>query len=584
MSRISNEQIIEIRNSINIVDVVSEYVPLVQKGKNYFGVCPFHDDHNPSMSVSPEKQIYTCFVCGATGNVFTFLMEYEHISFMEAVKKIADKLHINIDIGQPIKKNNSMIDKYYDMYDLSMKYYQNNIKTTSGKDAINYLNSRNINDEIIKEFGIGISLTGDKIYQMLKANKFDDKSILESGLCNVSDNGIYDVFSKRIMFPLWDMDGKVIAFSGRIYNTLDTSKYVNSKESPIFKKGHLLYNYHRVREFVRKEGYIIIVEGFMDVIALYKVGIKNVIATMGTAITNDQAHLIKKLSSNVVLMFDGDKAGNKATIACSEELIKLDVVSKIVRLEDNLDPDEYINEYGVDRLKEHINNPISLIDYKMLIYKDGKNLNNSEDISNYINEVIKEINLVNDKIVKEVAIQKLSRETGVSTETLDSLIQKESKTNQKPVIIKKPEVKIKDRYRESYERLLFYMLRHKEVIRIVDESDVFIPDKEYRYLACEIISYYNKYHNIEIADFITYLEDKKELTNTLNKIMILQLPEEYLREEIDDYIKVLNEYTIDMEIKRLEGLLKTSISDIDKAEIVNKIIELKKGVDIDGNN
>jgi DNA primase len=583
MPRISNEQIIEIRNSVNIVDVISEYVPLVQKGKNYFGVCPFHDDHNPSMSVSNEKQIYTCFVCGATGNVFTFLMEYEHITFMEAVKKIVDKLNINIDIGNNYKKNETHLDKYYDMYALAMKFYQNNLKTSNGAEARDYLKKRGINEDIIKEFGIGLSLVGDKIYKMLKANNYEDKAILDSGLCNANDRGCYDVFNHRIMFPLWNIEGKTIAFSGRIYNTQDSSKYINSKESPIFKKGHLLYNYHRIKEEVRKTGQVIIVEGFMDVIALYKVGIKNVIATMGTAITSDQAHLIKRLSSNVMLMFDGDKAGNKATIACSEELLKLGVVPKIIRLEDDLDPDEYINEYGLDRLKEHLENPISLIDYKMIIYKNGKNLHNSEDVSNYINEVIKELNLVKDNIVREITIQKLNKETGVSIETLSSLINKGEKQSKELIPNnKKKEIKLQNRYQESYERLLFYMLRHKEVIRLFDESDVFIPAQEYRYLACEIVSFYNKYQSIDIADFMAYLEDKKELLNTLSKIMFLPLPEDYVREEIDDYIKVLNEYTVDLEIKRLEELMKNTTSVIDKANIVNKIIQLKKGVDING--
>jgi DNA primase len=585
MSRISNEQIIEIRNSVNIVDVISEYIPLVQKGKNYFCICPFHDDHNPSMSIDPTKQIYKCFVCGAGGNVFTFLMEYEHITFMEAVKKIADKVHINIDIGTSYNKKNNQLDKFYEMYDLALKFYRNNLKTSSGNEARDYLKNRGITEEIIKEFDIGLSLIGDKIYKMLSSSGFNDKDIIKSGLCNVNDKGYYDTFSRRIMFPLWDIDGKPIAFSGRIYNTIDSSKYVNSKESPIFIKGHLLYNYHRAKESIRKNGQVIIVEGFMDVIALYKVGIKNVIAAMGTAITSEQAHLIKRLSSNVILMFDGDAAGNKATIACSEELIKLGIVPRIVRLEDNLDPDEYINTYGLDKLNDHLDNPISLIDYKMTIYKSGKNLHNSEDISNYINEVIKEVNLVKDKIVAEVAIQKLSKETGVSTETITSLLAKEEKANIKevPKVIKK-EIKIPNKYQEAYERLLFYMLRHKEVIRLVDESDVFIPSQEYRYLFCEIISFYKKYETISIADFITYLEDKKELLDTLNKVMYLPLPEDYIREEIDDYIKVLNDYTITLEIKRLEEIFKNTNSEIDKANIANQIIELKKGVDTNGNN
>ncbi len=575
MSRISDEKILEIRNSVNIVDIVSEYLPLVQKGKNYFGVCPFHDDHNPSMSVTQDKQMFKCFVCGVGGNVFTFLMEYEHISFLEAVKKIADKVNIQLDIGPITKKSVSLLSKYYEMYDLSMKYYQNNLKTASGKDALKYLQDRGINEEIIKEFGIGISYKGDKLYKMLKASKHDDKGIEESGLCNYNDKGYYDVFSNRIMFPLFDIDGKVVAFSGRIYNTTDSSKYVNSKESPIFKKGQMIYNYHRVREFVRKSGQVIVVEGFMDVIALYKVGINNVVATMGTAITSEQARLIKRLSTDVILMFDGDNAGNKATVSCAEELQKVGITPKIIRLEDKLDPDDYINKYGIERLKEHIENPISLIDYKMIIYKENKNLQNSVDVSNYINEVIKELKFVNDKIVRDLVLQKLSNETGVSLNTISSIIKKEE-TNKiiKPELIK-PSKKM-NRYEKAYKGLLFYMLRYKEVIRIVDDSNVFIPNREHRLLACEITSFYEKYENINIADFTAFLGDKKELVEIVNQIFDLPLPEEYINEEIDDYIKVLNEYTVNLEQKRLEELMKESKSDIDKADIAKKIIELKK--------
>lgn len=579
MNRIANEQILEIRNSVNIVDIISEYVPLIQKGKNYFGICPFHDDHNPSMSVSPEKQIYTCFVCGATGNVFTFLMEYEHISFLEAVKHIADKVNISVDIGNTYKKRDAHLDKFYDMYDLATKFYQNNLKTAGGVKGVEYLNKRGINQDVINEFGIGISFSRDKVYKLLSSSGFDDKTILNSGLCTVNDKGYYDLFSHRIMFPLWNIEGKVVAFSGRIYNTEDTAKYVNSRESQIFKKGRLLYNYHRVKDYVRRDGQVIIVEGFMDVIALFKVGIKNVVATMGTAITSDQAHLIKKLSSNVILMFDGDSAGNKATIACSEQLSKIGVIPKIVRLEDNLDPDEYINSYGEDKLHEHLQNPISLIDYKMIIYKEGKNLRNSDDVSIYINEIIKELHLVNDNIVREVVLQKLSNETNVMVETLSSLLYKEERKKVVPVNKpKKTEIKIQNKYQQAYERLLFYMLKHKEIIRLFDESDAFIPNKDYRYLACEMISFYKKYDRIDEADLYAYLGDKKELTDILGTISKLPLPETYEREEIDDYFKLLNEYTVEMEINRLKGLYKETNSQIEKAKIADQMMELKKGV------
>jgi len=577
MARISNEQILEIRNSVNIVDIISEYIPLVQKGKNFFGICPFHDDHNPSMSVSPEKQIYTCFVCGATGNVFSFIMDYEKVSFLEAVKKVADKLNIDLKIDN-FQKPVSQYDNYYDVLNMTNKFYQNNLQTKNGVSAKKYLQDRDINEEIIKEFGIGLSLSGNSAYKFLVENKFKVKDLVELGICNQGDNDYHDVFNNRITFPLYDPFGKVVGFSGRIYKGEDTSKYINSKESPIFHKGLVLYNYHRVKEDVQKEGSLIVVEGFMDVIALSKDGIKNVVATMGTAITKEQAKLIKKASPNIYLMFDGDVAGEKATLNCSEELMKIGLIPKIILLEEKLDPDDYLKKYGVAKLKEKIKNALSFLDYKMIIMKKDYNFQNSNDISAYINKVIVELDKIDDKIVTDYTINKLSDDTKVSKEIIKDLIKKRNK----PLIIIKEKEPMINKYQKAYETLLYYMLKYVEVIRAFDENNVFVPAPNYRYLACEILSFYNKYKTIDIADLIAYLEDKSELISALGKINNLDLPETYIKEEIDDYIKLLNEYPVEiMEKKKLEKAYQDALTDEEKIKIANQLLELKKGVNID---
>ena len=577
MARISNEQILEIRNSVNIVDIISEYIPLVQKGKNFFGICPFHDDHNPSMSVSPEKQIYTCFVCGATGNVFSFIMDYEKVSFLEAVKKVADKLNIDLKIDN-FQKPVSQYDNYYDVLNMTNKFYQNNLQTKNGVSAKKYLQDRDINEEIIKEFGIGLSLSGNSAYKFLVENKFKVKDLVELGICNQGDNDYHDVFNNRITFPLYDPFGKVVGFSGRIYKGEDTSKYINSKESPIFHKGLVLYNYHRVKEDVQKEGSLIVVEGFMDVIALSKDGIKNVVATMGTAITKEQAKLIKKASPNIYLMFDGDVAGEKATLNCSEELMKIGLIPKIILLEEKLDPDDYLKKYGVAKLKEKIKNALSFLDYKMIIMKKDYNFQNSNDISAYINKVIVELDKIDDKIVSDYTINKLSDDTKVSKEIIKDLIKKRNK----PLIIIKEKEPMINKYQKAYETLLYYMLKYVEVIRAFDENNVFVPAPNYRYLACEILSFYNKYKTIDIADLIAYLEDKSELISALGKINNLDLPETYIKEEIDDYIKLLNEYPVEiMEKKKLEKAYQDALTDEEKIKIANQLLELKKGVNID---
>jgi DNA primase len=583
MPRISNEEIINIRNKVNIVDVISEYLPLVQRGKNYFAVCPFHDDHNPSMSISPERQIYTCFVCGASGNVFTFLMEYEKLDFIGAVKLIANKVGIMIDINSPKVKKDDEIDRLHIMYDLSNKFYQNALNTSQGKEAKYYLRSRNFTDEIIKEFEIGLSPFDNKLYKLLKEKGYSDDNLIESGLCNSNDKGAYDTFTNRIMFPLWDLNGKVVAFSGRIYNTDSQSKYVNTRETKIFKKGQLLYNYHRAKDEIRRSKKVIIVEGFMDVIGLYKVNVKNVIATMGTAITKGQAQLIKKLSSDVIICFDGDDAGNKATLSLVEELEKINITPQIIRLEDKLDPDDYINKKGLDKFLNHLENPMVLLDYKINVYQEGKNLNNPEELSSYINSIIKEMPSIDDPIVREVTIKRLSDMTKVSFDTLNDILNKELGPKQKIKTNEIPKMSIIEKTKNKYEiatqRMLFYMLSYPEIIRLYDKNDCFFPTEIYRSLGGEMLAFYNKYNYINAADFITHLAEDKELVEALGKIMNQGLPQEYSSEEIEDYIEVLNKYTVEMEKVRLIEEFKRENDPTNKMELAKKITDLRKESD-----
>jgi len=567
---ISEDKINEIRKSINIVDVISEYIPIEQRGKNYFAICPFHDDHNPSMSISKEKQIYTCFVCGAHGNVFNFIMDYENMPFVEAVKTVANKTGIPLDISSfKEKPKDKGITDLYNIYDFANKFYQNNLYTKDGAEALKYLHDREISDEIIKEFEIGLS-TNNKLTNLLKNKNISNTVILNSGLSSSKEDAIYDTFVDRIMFPLWDLDGKVVGFSGRVYNKKDPSKYINSKESDIFKKGKLIYNYHKAKEEIRRKKFLIVVEGFMDVIALYKVGIKNVVATMGTAVTNDQANILKRLSTNVTLCFDGDSAGNSATISCAKELINVGITPSIIRLEEGLDPDDYIKKYGVDKFNDHINNSKSLLDFKIDYYKQNTNFNNSEEISKYIKSVVDELYNVDDKIIRELTIKRLSDETNVSIPTIKSMIQGKVIPKEE-----KREVVTLNKYDKAERRIIYYMLRHPEVIRIYENNKCYFPTNEFRFLANEIVYYYDKNGNISIADFLSYVSDKKELYDAISKINIMNLDENYTHEEIIDYINLLNEYSVKVRIKNLTNEFKNTIDDSRKTEIAKEISELK---------
>lgn len=571
MANISYEEILSIQRKANIVDIIRDYVPLTQRGKNYFGICPFHDDHNPSMSVSPEKGVYKCFVCGNAGNVFNFVMEYEKVSFYEAVKIVADKIGVSIDISTS-KKENTKKSPLYDIYNISYKFYQNNLNTVYGKDAKKYLLNRKIDEDIIKNFNIGLSLSDSELCNALKAKGFKDDDIVSSGVAVQNGNNIYDIYKNRIMFPLYDLEGNVVGFSGRIYNQKSESKYINTKETEIFKKGELLYNYHIAKKEARKEKNIIVVEGFMDVIRLSTIGIVNVVATMGTAVTKYQLNLIQKLAPNITLMFDGDKAGEKATNAFIELANGNDSNIKVVRLEDNLDPDEYILTKGKDKMIYNLSHAQSVYDYKLSSYKENIDFNDSKEVSNYINVMIKEFEKIDDDIVREIEIKKLSESTNVSYD----LIRSKLKDSEKKVIIthKPKNIKI-NKYEKASKYILYRMINDNNMILYYFNNLSYLPNDIERKLASEIVLFYKKFNSFNLSDFIIYLEDKKELINLVVDISDLKYTEDELNDNIDNYFDVIKESLYNNQIVKLTSELKNESNSVKRMEIAQKIVDLK---------
>ncbi len=571
MANISYEEILSIQRKANIVDIIRDYVPLTQRGKNYFGICPFHDDHNPSMSVSPEKGVYKCFVCGNAGNVFNFVMEYEKVSFYEAVKIVADKIGVSIDISTS-KKENTKKSPLYDIYNIAYKFYQNNLNTVYGKDAKKYLLNRKIDEDVIKNFNIGLSLSDSELCNALKAKGFKDDDIVSSGVAVQNGNNIYDIYKNRIMFPLYDLEGNVVGFSGRIYNQKSESKYINTKETEIFKKGELLYNYHIAKKEARKEKNIIVVEGFMDVIRLSTIGIVNVVATMGTAVTKYQLNLIQKLAPNIILMFDGDKAGEKATNAFIEIANGNDSNIKVVRLEDNLDPDEYILTKGKDKMIYNLSHAQTVYDYKLSSYKENIDFNDSKEVSNYINVMIKEFEKIDDDIVREIEIKKLSESTNVSYD----LIKSKLKDSEKKVIIthKPKNIKI-NKYEKASKYILYRMINDNNMILYYFNNLSYLPNDTERKLASEIVLFYKKFNSFNLSDFIIYLEDKKELINLVVDISDLKYTEDELNDNIDNYFDVIKESLYNNQIVKLTSELKNESNSVKKMEIAQKIVDLK---------
>lgn len=571
--KVDNNTLNEIRNNLDIVDVISNYLPLMARGKNYFGVCPFHDDHSPSMSVSKEKQIYTCFSCGATGNVFKFIQDYENLTFPEAIKKCADMAGIIVDIGQAKQKNKNQ--DLYDIYELSQKFYQNNINTELGKRAKEYLLNRKLDETIIKEFGIGLSLNErDMLTKILKSKKYDDKTLIRSGLVNENNYILNDVYKNRIMFPLYDLNGKVIGYNGRVYNGETENKYINSKETDIFKKRELLYNYHRAKEECRKKKQVIIMEGPMDVIRSYTIGVKNCVAALGTAFGQEQAMLVRKLSTNVILCFDGDAAGLKATKGAIEELGKLGITPKIVRLENNSDPDEYIIKNGKDAFLTHINNPMNIMEFKESLYKSELNLNNTEELAKYINKMISEIDKIEDDILREVSINKLSEETKVDINIL------RNKLTKKEIEIKietKPKINTKsNKYKKSEQYLIYYMLQDKDVIKMYEKKITHMPTESYRHLAFQIDYFYKENGYINVADLITYLDGDIESIKVIGEITSLSLPEKVNYDEIEDYLNNIREYNEKEQSNIYKSKIKNELDYKKKLELATKALEIKR--------
>ena len=571
----NNDLVNQIRSKVDIVDIIGERIPLVSKGKNFFGVCPFHDDTNPSMSVSREKQIYTCFSCHATGNVFNFLMDYEHMSFPEVLKYLGDR--VGIETGNVhIAKKSTKFDKFYDAYSLSLKYFQNNLNSTVGVKAKKYLLSRKIDDSIIKEFEIGLSLeTPDDLTKLLMKKDYDLVTLNRIGLSN--DN--HDIYNNRIMFPLYDITGKVVGFSGRRYDDIKENKYVNTRETDIFKKGEMLYHYHIAKDECRVSKSVIVMEGFMDVIRASTIGIKNTVALMGTALTKDQINLLKRLSKNIILCLDGDDAGVKATLANGELLLNEGIEVKVVVLPNPDDPDSYILNNGKDKFVGLVENALNFNDFKLNKLKEKVNFSSDEEKANYINKVIEETSKLDDEIRREVVLKRLAKEFDIGYNTLEMRMNSflKEKTKKEKIIIPKKVVSKKDKYSKAFEQIIYFMLNNDWIITQVENERLIFPTEVMRSTCSEIIYYYKKHGNINIADFYTYIQDKESILKFLNEILASNYLETTDKEELFRYFKVVREYSTNEEIKRLMGLMKKEIDPIEQAKIVERIRKLKLG-------
>lgn len=578
MAYVDEATINAIRRKHPIKDIVERYhINLTKKGEDYWGNCPFHlsvlgkEDRNASMSISTRLDIFQCFSCKTAGNIFNFIALMENISYGEAIHLLARE--DGFEIGNTTKYENPHT-KDYEVLSLASKFYQNNINSNLGTNAIQYLTKRQIDRETIQKFEIGLSISKQPLTPFL-LNKYEINQLIDLGLTNLDGN---DIFNDRIMIPIHDLNGNSIGFGGRIYQTKDSSKYINTKATPIFDKGNILYNYHRAHKKLSKDESIIIMEGYFDVIRASTVGINNCVAPMGTSLTKKQIQILKKITKHVILCFDGDDAGKLATIHAIPLLEDAGMDIKIIRLEEK-DPDEFIMKRGKDAFLEKIKNPLNVIDFKMQVLSEEKNLNDMKDTSAYLNEVIQELAKEKDNLLVELTLNKLASQFGINYNSLKKqLEQYQSRKETYPSIDKLPVKNVQkkpNKYGQATNNLLYYMTISPDVIELAKNGVSMIMDNKKRRLFNEIIYYYDKYGDIVIADFITYLTTKTDVVDTFNEIMNQNLKKTYTTKEINDYIKCVNEYYKNSIIDKLKLDLNKETDPMKQANILKEMMKIR---------
>lgn len=599
--RISEEKLTEIREAIDIVDLVGEYVQLNKQGRNYFGLCPFHGEKTPSFSVSPEKQIYHCFGCGVGGNVFSFLTEIEKISFIEAVQRLAQKGNIELPTMHRSYSNENNqsqeTNKMIAAHELLRKLYHHIlVNTADGEEALKYLKDRGFSNEAIDRFQIGYALPSwDFAKNFLKGRSYDEDLLERAGLLIKHDDrdNYFDRFRHRIMFPIFNNKGETIAFSGRSMDD-DGPKYLNSPETPIFNKSNTLYNFNFARQAIRQQNQVVLFEGFADVIAAFDAGIENSVATMGTSLTEAHIATIRRNSQFVTICFDNDAAGFEATFRSANDLKKSGCSVRIALLPENYDPDDYLKENGPTKFRDEIiDQSLTLMAFKLQYFRQGKNLNNEGDRLRYIEEVLQEISLIKSAVEREHYLRQISEEFSIS---LHALMEQQkqfyfSKRNERRndrqtlnnTFIQRSQQtlnKLKPAYYIAERHLLAHMLRNDDIayrVKQLLENRSFNVD-EHQAIFTYLLGFYEEGNNPNASSFITYLQDEK-LKNTTAQIEMMEINDHLSEQELLDYVKQVFNYEKMLKIKEKEEEKRQAEIEKDflkAAEIATEIIQIRK--------
>lgn len=565
MVRYSDELIEEIRTSNDIVDVISQYVILKRSGRNFFGLCPFHKEKSPSFSVSPDKQIFHCFGCGVGGNVIHFVSKIENLDFKDTIEMLANRANIELPTLNNFEddKTAKLKSRIYQINEETAKFYHENLYKPTSKQAQEYIKKRRLDNKTLKSFLIGYSGNFDELYRMLKSKGFSNEEILASSLVNRTDDGKFiDRFRKRLMIPIQDTRGRFIAFGGRV---LDDSKpkYINSPENLVYSKGRQLFGLNVAKKGDTKK--LIIVEGYMDAISLYQRGITNVVASLGTALTEQQGWLLRKNCEQVIIGYDADGAGQAATLRGLEILQNMGCDMRILQIYGAKDPDEFVNKYGPERFLKCVDNAISLVEFKVKILKQNLDIENTNDKIKFLNQIAKILSSVDNNIEKEIYIDKISLDYGISKEAIYAEVNKlmysknkEAKILERP--INKPMAKIKEKNEKideatiKREKMLIYILvsypdesfsKLKDIV-----SNNLIKVETHKHILKKLYEEYEK-GNIN-NDILDYFDDT-EIINYLSGIMAYDFEIKDINKCIDDLISI---YTKEILINRRNEIVK----------------------------
>jgi len=575
MPKISQQTIDTIRDRADIVDIISEDIILNKKGINFFGVCPFHDEKTPSFSVSPSKQIYHCFGCGNGGNVFTFLMEFQKITFYEAVRTLAERYNIIIE---EIKKNEGS-GKYsfiYELHEKAMVLYQKNLFSSKGEPALKYLYDRNLSEEIIKKYKIGFAINSwDNLYNKAKTIN-NNSDLMKSGLFIRSEKGVFDRFRSRIMFPIFHQSGKVVAFGGRSFKTNDMAKYLNSPETDLYQKSNILYGLHITKQEIRKKGFAILVEGYMDFLQLYQAGIKNIVAISGTSLTDNHANLLSRLTNKIILLYDGDSAGGNAACRAGFIIFKSGMEAYVVRPPNNLDPDDWIIKHSKEEIQKHIDAPIDFLDYH-IFFNNAEKLKGVEK-RDYLHDLLFNINVIKDIIVKNEFIKNISEKFRIEEIELLKILggKKNYFSNNKETLISE-EISFTSKVDIAELELLKVCihLSKNELIRFKKKVNIDLFSHP------TVIKFMSKILSNEVSDFSNLLDrfPNKKDHEFLAKLLMEETDTELSEQIVIDCIRTLKSVPIKKEITKLREVIKEKENNAQNSEMeLKKLMELQNKI------